>query len=250
MKKYIYIFIIVATVFTVSCSKNDVGVSPEPSSDGSLTGTGGSTARFTIVNDHLYTVDHYDLNVFDISNENEIKPTSTISLGWTVETIFPFNDLLLIGTMEGVQIFDVSENPAEPNYLDRFSHVTACDPVVAEGNTAYATIRDGSWCGGGSNSLFVLDITNPQNIQLIKEYEMDNPGGLGVKNSVLYICDNGLQVYDASNPLEVEKINSFNIECTDVIPLNDILLVIGKDGFYQYRIVGDDLQLLSSILVK
>ena len=31
-------------------------------------GIGGSMARFTIVGDHLYTVDAYNLNTFDISS--------------------------------------------------------------------------------------------------------------------------------------------------------------------------------------
>ncbi len=232
-----------------SCTKSD-SVSPGIGADSSDVGVGGSTACFTIVGDHLYTVGRNEMHIFDISDENKIERKGQKYLSWNVETIFPFNDLLLVGTMQGVQIYSIDAAPSNPELLGKFRHVTACDPVVAEGNYAYATIREDSWCGGGRNALFILDISNPVDIVKLKEIGLDSPKGLGVRDNFLYVCDSGLKVYNVENHQDPLYVRKYDIDCHDVIPVDDVLFVIGKNGFYQYRIEGDNLELLSTILVE
>ena len=65
-------------------------------SDSGATGVGGSLARFTVVNNHLYTVGDQKLKVFDISTPSIPKPGQSINLGWGIETIFPFGNTLLL----------------------------------------------------------------------------------------------------------------------------------------------------------
>ena len=60
-------------------------------------GTGGSMARFAIVNNYLYTVDDYNLNVFNITNSNEPGFLKQVSVDYHVETIYPFENNLFIG---------------------------------------------------------------------------------------------------------------------------------------------------------
>ena len=73
----IYKFIVLILII-ISCEgSNDVvlnvgssGINSNFSTKGeSGTGIGGSMARFTIVGDYLYTVDSWDLNTFDISDQ-------------------------------------------------------------------------------------------------------------------------------------------------------------------------------------
>jgi hypothetical protein len=47
----------------------------------------------------------------------------------------------------------------------------------------------------------------------------------------------------------IELLHHFNIKATDVIRINQNLLVIGDDGFYQYRLNNNEITLLSSILI-
>ena len=85
---------------------------------------------------------------------------------------------------------------------------------------------------------------------------MHNPHGLGVDNSILFLCDAdaGLKVFDASDPLTLTQnqlghINS--VHSYDVIPQNQLLLLIGDDGFYQYDYTNPaNLQYLSKIAVN
>src|SRR5690606_27823338 len=75
------------------------------SAGGSNYGTGGSTARFTLLNNNLYTVDHYQLKLFNVSQPRDPKYLNTIHLGGGIETIFPYNNKLFIGSTTGMHIY-------------------------------------------------------------------------------------------------------------------------------------------------
>lgn len=215
-------------------------------------GIGGSLARFTLYQDFLYAVTDQDLIVFDISAVDNPKPSSRIDIGWQIETIFPLRDKLFIGSQFGMFIYDLS-NPQAPSYVSEFQHVRSCDPVVVEGDYAYVTLREGTNCPGGTNQLDVVDIATITNPRLVTSYPMFNPHGLGIRNSTLFLCDGeaGLKVFDASdvNRITQNQLAHFdNIHALDVIPLNNLLLLIGEDGFYQYDYSNvKDIQQLSHI---
>lgn len=84
-------------------------------------GQGGSMARFTLANEHLYTVDDSELRLFDISDKADPEFVKQIPLGWGIETIFPFKDKLFIGSTTGMHIYDISV-PAAPQQIGR-AHV-------------------------------------------------------------------------------------------------------------------------------
>lgn len=102
-------------------------------------GQGGSMARFTLANGHLYAVDDYDLRLFDVSKKADPEFVKQINLGWGIETIFPFKDKLFIGSNTGMHIYDIS-SPAAPEQLSVYSHITSCDPVVANDDYAFVTL--------------------------------------------------------------------------------------------------------------
>lgn len=202
----------------------------------SPTGKGGSMARFTIYDKYLYSVDLTSLQLFDITTPSNPKVWSKVSIGWEIETIFPFKDKLFIGSTTGMFIYDVS-NPSNPKQLGQFSHARGCDPVVADDNYAYVTLRTGTRCFGNLNQLDVLDISDLTNPILLRTYPMQEPAGLGLDNDVLFLCDGpaGLKVYDVSNPKEIELLDwHSDIKTFDVIPLGTSLLMIGEDGLFQY----------------
>lgn len=207
---------------------------------GTTVGIGGSTARFTITENHLYTVDRSNLRVFDLANATEPRLANNAPIGWEIETIYPYQDKLFIGGQAGMQIFDAT-NPEKPTFLANFQHARACDPVVAQDNRAYVTLRAGTPCQGTNNQLDVLDITNITSPKLIKTYEMHRPIGLSITGEVLMICDSdeGLKVFNAKDDLNIDKnqlehLKSF--DAYDVIALDNekLAIITGKNGIYQY----------------
>jgi len=242
---------LVAVLF--SCMKdgdsNFVGDSKGPGS-----GKGGSMARFTIACNHLYVVDESSLHVINISDPSNPTFVKKIDIGFGIETIFPFGNYLLIGSSTGMFIYSISicENPS---FVAQFAHVLSCDPVVAEGNTAYVTLRSGGDCrvGWTTNQLDILDISVINLPKLLKSHPMPEPWGLGVDNKILFIChgDYGLGIYNAANPLKLDTLHTFpQIKSYDVIPNNGVLLVTGPGGIYQYDYTDlNNLVLLSTIPV-
>jgi hypothetical protein len=213
-------------------------------------GIGGSMARFTIYDNYLYAVSDQDLQVFDITSPTEPQTGNKINLGWGIETIFPYKDKLFIGSTSGMHIYNNSQ-PEKPAYMSRFEHARACDPVVVEGDYAYVTLRSGNACAGFVNQLDVINIQNLNEPTLVKSYPMQNPHGLGIDDGTLFLCEGefGLKVFEAKDPLKINEnqLQHFKgLHAFDVIPLGNVLLMIGEDGLYQYDYTNPkDLKLLS-----
>ncbi len=240
-------FTVLFTVLLFACDESftDAG----KSTDGSF-GKGGSTARFAISGDNLFTVTAEDLRRFDISDPSQPETKSNFLLGFGVETIFPYGNTLFIGTQDGMHIVDISD-PSSPEELSVYRHVFSCDPVVVDGQYAYVTLNSSNtWCGRSSNQLDIIDISNLSAPGLVKEYQMEGPKGLGVDGNLLFVCDNGLKVYDISDRSHIALLHHFDIKANDVIPDGDILLVTADDGLYQYSYTNNSLNLLSKIPVE
>lgn len=200
-----------------------------------VAGIGGSYARFTIVDNYLYTVDNSLLYSWSVASACPARLDS-VWVGWNIETIFPWKDRLFVGSQIGVFIFNNS-NPQHPVLETQFSHASGCDPVVCDDNYAYVTIHDGTTCNGTFNQLDIIDIDNLPSAELKKSYQMKRPFGLSVTNNFLYVCDEGLKIFDKTNPLDLkEKSHIKGFDAYDIIALSESqLLVIGADGFYQFN---------------
>jgi hypothetical protein len=223
------------------------------SSSSSPYGAGGSMARFALINNTLYTVGSSDLNVFNISNLPDPTYITNRNIGWNIETIYPFQNKLFIGSTTGMFIYDVS-NPSNPKQEGQFSHFTSCDPVIADGQYAYATLRTGNRCNGFVNELDVIDISNLSNPVLKKFYSMTNPHGLSKDGNILFVCDgnNGLKIYNAANAANLQLVKTFGgIDTYDVIAFNGIAIVVAKDGLYQYGYSDiNNISMLSKITIE
>jgi hypothetical protein len=213
-----------------------LAAAPQAALAKSTLGIGGSLARFSIVNEHLYAVESHNLKVISISNPADPKLTKSIFAGFDIETIYPLKDKLFIGSMSGLYIFDIS-NPENPVSKGTFSHARACDPVVADDNYAYVTLREGTNCGPARNELLIVDIKNITSPYIAKTYSMTNPSGLSIDGHTLFVCDgtDGLKVYNTSYVYNVNLIKQFkNLEPYDVIAWNKNAIVVAKDGLYQF----------------
>ena len=205
---------------------------------GPTVGVGGSLATFTIYDNYLYSIDDSDLTIINISNLSSPLVHSKQTVGWGIETLFPYEDKLFIGANNGMYIYS-NEEPSNPELITMYSHMTSCDPVVVQDNYAYVTLRSGNTCAGFSNQLEVIDLSDINNPQLEVTYPMYNPYGLGIDGEALFICDGeaGLKIYDASDIYTIDehlKIQYPNITALDVIPYNNVLMMISEQGLFQY----------------
>lgn len=218
-------------------------------------GQGGSMARFTLMSGHLYAVDDYSLRVFDVKVPAKPKHLQNIELGWGIETIFPFQEKLFIGSNTGMRIYDASK-PSNPIKMSVFEHLTACDPVVVNKDYAFVTLRSGNTCWNGPNELQVVDIKNLREPKLVKAYPMLNPHGLALSGDHLYIAEgqHGLKSFNVANVMGIDQ-NQLeflkSMKSVDIIPGPKSLIVIGPDGVCQFDYTKPDkLKPLSCINVK
>jgi hypothetical protein len=220
----------------------------------SSTGTGGSMSRFACIGTHLYVVDADYLQTFDVSDSSQIVRTSRISTGWSsdIETIFPADSLLFLGSTSGMYIFNI-KTPSAPAYVYCYTHVVSCDPVVVQGKYAYVTMRSDfdSWsCSNGSNQLEVIDISDINQPQSKGLYPMTNPRGLAIDGGLLFVCDGmDIAVFDASNPLSLTELKRIELDATplDVIAKNGKLIVSYAAGLKQYAYTNETIEEISSI---
>lgn len=240
MKNILLLFSVFLGSFVfITCTKESANSAAAPGANGA----GGSTAKFTIAGNYLYVVDHQSLKSFDISNPSGPVYKDKTTVGLNIETIFPYDDKLFIGSSSSMYIYSLN-NPAKPERLSRadYSIRMACDPVVAKDSTAYATLRsqNGGPCGGaGISALLVFNIKNPNLPVEVNRVFLSSPQGLGVKDSALYVCEReaGLKIFNVKNAYNPVQVSLKTGETYyDVIPYNNILICQVQGGLVLYDI--------------
>ncbi|OFY65976.1 MAG: hypothetical protein A2V64_10070 [Bacteroidetes bacterium RBG_13_43_22] len=222
---------------------------------GNGVGIGGSMARFGIKNDVLYLLDGNNIALYDITEKSDPGKLFEFYAGWGIETMFLTEKNMFLGTTTGMIIYDIT-NPLSLTRISSFSHIRSCDPVVVDDTLAYVTLRSGTTCGGLVNRLDVINIKNLSSPVIVSSFAMKNPHGLGKSGNLLFICDGdaGLKIYDAQNPwlISANLVFSYpSINAYDVIPIDNVLVMIGDDGLYQYDYSNiQNITLLSTIAIE
>lgn len=234
--------LILLTCLLTQCTKSSSSTSTTASQP--TDGKGGSTARFAIAGDYLYSVDETSLKAFDISDPLKPVLKNTVSVGFDIETIFPFKDKLFIGSSTAVYIYSTAD-PAKPAVLGTALSPTVmrrCDPVVAKDSVAFATLRASAPCGGTRSILAVYDIKEITNPVEKGSYTLVEPYGLGYDDDVLYVCDKvlGLMVMDIKDPYNPALIKTItDAVYSDVIPYNHMLICWTDAGIKLYDITDN-----------
>lgn len=221
-----------AALFLFSCEdgSSDIGST-------NTTGQGGSMARFAVAGDYLYVVDTRMLHVYEVKDASKPVKVTDVELGINIETIFPYQGNLFIGSMDGMHIYSLA-TPEAPVHLSTYQHITSCDPVVVQGKLAYVTLRTDNSCPRGSNQLDIIDISDLSNPHLVTSYQMESPFGLGIDGTTLFVGEgnNGLTVLNVEDPNNIQVINNIeDLHSFDVIARNSNLILTGKDGVFQYN---------------
>lgn len=261
MKNLKYLFLLAVLVW--GCAKDSESLNLASASD---TGVAGSYARFIIAGNFMYIVDDVNLKTFSLSNPAIPELVNEQPIGSEVETVYRLNDRLFIGSSNGLYLYNIGVDglpiyAGEYLYSEFTFEIEPCDPVVANDTIAYVTLNTTNRVERcrvndlvGVNLLNIFDISDFNHPELISQYEMINPKGLGIDGSTLFICDGeaGLKVFNVADPYNVIQLYSFeDFEVYDVIPLDGLLLVVGPENVYQYDYSDlDNMVLISKIPIE
>lgn len=199
-------------------------------------GTAGSMAGMVLMNDYLYAItESHTVGIVDIHNEAVPQVMNSFFAGYDLQTIFPFEGKIFLGSAVGMFMYDVS-NPQQPVSLGEFSHGRACDPVITDGQYAYVTLHAGDNCGGEANELHVIDVRSLPQSDLVRTYPLTKPTGLSKDGNTLFVCDETeVKIYNASNPADLRLINKIiGKQPYDVITTNGRAVLVCSNGLYQY----------------
>ncbi|MDP2189350.1 MAG: hypothetical protein Q8J69_11775 [Sphingobacteriaceae bacterium] len=241
-----FIGAIFLAVLMSACGGDEVAKPASPN------GTAGSTARFCAFNDVLYVVTNRELKVYAIEADGSARFENTMFLGNGLETIFRHDSILYIGAIDGMYLYDI-RNPFQPKPYAKFLHFVARDPVVSDGRLAFVTLRNPSnWNGSAQGgALQVVDVSDPTLPFLLTAKQMNAPKGLALHDSLLLVCDEGIKMYKVDASLSLPLLKHIQMEAEDVVVVDGVAMVIGKDGLYQYELRSDlSMRLLSKISTK
>ena len=219
----------------VGCAPARSGAVVSPTASTSP-GKAGSMARFIAHRDHLYALDGSRLIVYDTAFFGLPREVHRIHVPAAAETLFPYGELLFVGTRQGMLVYSVV-TPAEPELIGRADHVYSCDPVVVEDDVAYVTLRSGAGCRQGVSMLLVYDVRSPTEPRQISGLPLASPHGLGVDGDVLFVADavHGLLVLDVREPHDPKPLAMLpEVVGYDLIADDGLLFVSAEDGLYQY----------------
>lgn len=215
-------------------------------SGGISTGKGGSMSKFAVIDNFLYIVNSSELLPFDVSAPK--KPVKHLKMGLNnsnVETLFPYNSYLYMGTSNGVLIYNTATSKSTPSYVSMLQHVFGCDPVIVDKDFAFSTIRGGTACRTTNiSAINVYDVKNPAQSQIVRSMNLDEPYGLGIKEDLVFVCQGtkGLFVYNWDiNAKNLSLRHSYpEIHAFDVIVNGNILIVTADNGLFQFDISSKD----------
>jgi len=186
---------------------------------------------------HAYVADwEAGLRIVDIGNPRQPTVSATIDTRHrALDLAFsPDGDLLFVADQKGLYAIDI-ENPEQPFIAGQLlADDFGATALYVEGKRLYAA---------GYESLFVMDIGDPAEMRLLGRYPF--PFGssptvdLVVSSGVVYLGRNndGLRIYDARNPSDIEKLDSFDSE---TIPANLFLRdkrIYWGDGSHGVKII-------------
>jgi len=230
-------------------AKNVIPKSSVPSSfTGNSAQSIGTINRITKSNNHVYVVSNNNMIMLN-DNDFESDVTRIENIKEEMETVFPYQNQLFVGSKSSMSIFDIS-NGNQPNEVYDFEHATSCDPVLPYNDIAYVTLRtaDFSQCPGNINALLVIDINDLSEPILTDEIQLASPYGMSVINDLLYVGNgvNGLSVFDVSETKKPILLKEYDdIVAYDIIADpsdSEYLFIAGSDGMNQYQI-GEELTL-------
>ena len=221
----------------IASAESSTDATSSPRNDG--TGQGGSLARFAIIDGFMYGLTQQAIKIFKINDDGSLSNWSSVAVAWGIETLYRLDDYLFIGSVSGMFIYDISD-PGNPRFNSEYEHFRACDPVVAEGNFAYVTLRStNEWCANDVNQLQIVDISNVFEPQQISTYAMNAPYGLAVRGDYVLVCDSGsgikiLEVSDKESPRVVHFIEGY--DARDVILRDTIAYIVTTTGIVIYDV--------------
>ncbi len=159
-----------------------------------------------VENGMLYSAVGPGVEIYDVSSSGTTKLKARIAFPQEVWTVGVDHNLMFAGMQDsGMFIVDV-QHPARPRVLLRFQPGGPIRAVQAVGSRLYV---------GTKLSLYILDISNPEEIDKLCRYDLPPEGyrsirHLLVEDNLCFVSAEALFILDVSNPCSIRLLSTFN----------------------------------------
>ncbi len=188
----------------------------------------GNVSGVALKGNYLFsTFQGSELQIFEISSENELNPVSSVPFASAVGGITIVDTVAYIGRSMGVSTVDIAD-PTSPVLMHSEDYEDVSAPAI-ERNIACVCYNPG---------IRIIDISDPQNPvevgEWTEEYIRTWKPKLALKKGVLYIpnAEEGVIVLDISDPGAPMKIGNIQTSgvAIDVSVAGDFLFIADQSG--------------------
>lgn len=233
---FYYLFPLLLLLALSACADDSESFQPNQEN-----GLSGSITRFAVHNGFMYSLNPNGINTYDLSQPDNPQLVSTINTDYGLETITIYEGIIYVGSTTSLYILGI-DDPARPVILSQTGREEVilgdgCDPVVVRNNYAYSTVKIiNEICGtfNAESQLITFEVSDPRAPQIVSNYPLDEPNGLGYGATHLFVCDQDqVLVFSLDDPADPQP-TTFSIavpQAVDVIVRGDLLLVSSKTAF-------------------
>lgn len=218
----------------------------------STTGQGGSMTRFAIYDNNLYAVSKEALVVYDIS-DGGFEKVNEEQIGWSIETLFARYPYLYIGSAEAMYIYSIAEPHSPEFVFRYAHIVSCDPVVVQgdrayvtmRGGTACNR-------GANALEILDISDPENTTLIANYPMQSPHGLGVSGNTLFLCEGVNGFKVFDITNENDIQLLkHATDFAAYDVIVRDSWIAVTGQDGIYQFQYPAQDqvISLLSQIPV-
>ena len=234
MKNSFNLFLLSAAFLLLHIGCEDA--SESPMQQGPNAGKGGSMAQFTIYGGQLYLLEGDKLHTYSLENPAAPQRSNSVVVGQDAETLFPYAGNLYIGTQSGMLIYSLEnpQNPRQLSAYQHITSCDPVVVEGNYAYLTLRTGSPCRWGVNELQILDIRQPANPQLLfQMVMENPQGlavNEGTLFVCNG-----EAGLMVLNVSNPYDPRLIREYpDFAGYDVIFTSRSLMMVGADGLVQY----------------
>lgn len=210
-------------------------------------GQSGSLTRFVVHNGYMYSLNPNEVVTFFIQQDGKPLEKHRLVLDYGLETVLIYEGVMYLGSRNGLYIIDIS-TPAKPVLISETTRPAqlfgGCDPVSVKDSIVFSTVKViENICGvnNAMSALLVYQVDDLYDPELIGTYTLNLPNGLGYKDNVLFVCDDGTDevvLFDITDPSKLDELQwTISVDDpVDLIVYQDRLLVSTDTDFHFYDI--------------
>ncbi|HUT82673.1 MAG TPA: hypothetical protein VMZ29_15870 [Candidatus Bathyarchaeia archaeon] len=169
------------------------------------------------------------VQIFDVYDPNHITFVADVTAIPYTYDVALFDENLVVGTQDGVYTISIG-------YITNFANSWYPNPIMFPKVWDVRVINDIAYIAGGTDGVYVVDVSNPQQPILLDNYTTGlsyDIRKIDINGKFLYaVCSNGILIFNVAEPMNIKLVNSVSgMGLQDVFINGELLYIAFTTGF-------------------